>query len=456
MRFPSSVVVAFVSVTIAAAAILARLHPLGTWATTLPLSMTKTNRFAGFINVRDLGACGNGICDDTRAIQVAVDQLCMPTNGHCRGNGGVVYLPGGTYRISAPIRLYSDIILEGDGISASKIVKVNNSLGTLGPVRAGSGMGRGPQSCGGGPCVDDFRVDAIVQVVYDATASTAYAYRWSIRDISLFGAGQKGTAFGIFSPRSAQFEIRNVYIYTNCPHGDPYECGALQSHGFYTRDSWMYHIANVTVDSAAFGFMHGDDGSHLGSGTTAAYDNVWAVNVGYAGFFFYGLTTGSLRAISVDHYNVPKADLSKTAEIFAAYTFSSCNGIIMSGVDLEDIGGQILFASASHGLEVSGLRSLRQTGFRSKKTAATLFLDAGTTVDLSGSSFDKISSPAAFHNIVLQGGSVLYSRNSILPYGGNSFTSYQAGSAKIEENATGISFTSANGRRKLLSAPIKE
>ena len=50
-------------------------------------------------NVKDFGALGNNSNDDTTAIQAAINSLL---NGSV-GDGGVVYLPPGVYRISAPL-----------------------------------------------------------------------------------------------------------------------------------------------------------------------------------------------------------------------------------------------------------------------------------------------------------------------------------------------------------------
>ena len=50
-------------------------------------------------NVKDFGALGDNATDDTAAIQAAINSLL---NGSV-GDGGVVYLPPGVYRISAPI-----------------------------------------------------------------------------------------------------------------------------------------------------------------------------------------------------------------------------------------------------------------------------------------------------------------------------------------------------------------
>ncbi|RMG91313.1 MAG: hypothetical protein D6706_18360, partial [Chloroflexi bacterium] len=63
--------------------------------------------FTGAVNAHWFGAKGDGVADDTAAIQAAINYL--------QTTGGVVYLPEGTYIISASLSLYSGITLKGDG-----------------------------------------------------------------------------------------------------------------------------------------------------------------------------------------------------------------------------------------------------------------------------------------------------------------------------------------------------
>ncbi len=55
-------------------------------------------RDAGYVNVRDVGACGDGVHDDTDAIQKAMDSVAGPKTM------GWVYFPKGTYLVSRQLR----------------------------------------------------------------------------------------------------------------------------------------------------------------------------------------------------------------------------------------------------------------------------------------------------------------------------------------------------------------
>jgi hypothetical protein len=64
----------------------------------------------GIYNVRDYGACGNGVGDDTTAIQSAIAAAQQSAYG------GVVYLPVGQYVVTAPLVISrSDILILGSG-----------------------------------------------------------------------------------------------------------------------------------------------------------------------------------------------------------------------------------------------------------------------------------------------------------------------------------------------------
>lgn len=87
---------------------------------------------ATVFNVRDYGAAGNGITDDTLAIRKAIAAATAA------GTGSQVRLPAGTYRYSDNI-WYSGLEVYGDGIDATRVVAANAAqsawfIGGTGPV----------------------------------------------------------------------------------------------------------------------------------------------------------------------------------------------------------------------------------------------------------------------------------------------------------------------------------
>lgn len=73
-----------------------------------------------FINAKAYGATGNGTTDDTTAIQNAIAAL--------PANGGTVFLPPGTYKISATIAITADQRLIGAGTGATTITASTDIL----------------------------------------------------------------------------------------------------------------------------------------------------------------------------------------------------------------------------------------------------------------------------------------------------------------------------------------
>jgi hypothetical protein len=88
---------------------------LGNTARTMPA------RLSDFQNVKDYGAVGNGIADDTAAINSAIRAL---TSGWSNGLCGTIYFPPGNYLVSSPLLIDTyqgnhSIIMQGDGQSSS-------------------------------------------------------------------------------------------------------------------------------------------------------------------------------------------------------------------------------------------------------------------------------------------------------------------------------------------------
>jgi hypothetical protein len=100
------------------------------------VARTLANRFADVVNVKDFGAVGNGVADDTLAIQAAIN-FCASRNG------GYVNIPSGVYKISNTISITtSNIKIIGNGgdflhdagigtDGATKIIWAGSSGGTM-------------------------------------------------------------------------------------------------------------------------------------------------------------------------------------------------------------------------------------------------------------------------------------------------------------------------------------
>jgi len=132
------------------------------------------------VHVDAMGARGDGIADDTGAIQAAIDRV-QETTGH-----GVVFVPEGRYRITRTLNVWPSIRLAGYGVRRPALVLADNTAGYLDPgaenymvffagARPGAAAGRGGPAGGRPP---------------DASPGTFYSAMTNI-DIEI-GAGNAG------------------------------------------------------------------------------------------------------------------------------------------------------------------------------------------------------------------------------------------------------------------------
>ena len=80
-----------------------------------------TTEVEGVFNVLDFGAVGDGVEDDTAAIQQALDAAVAFRGAARTGRGGVAYVPTGHYLVTRPLVCKSDVTLRGEGMRVSQI-----------------------------------------------------------------------------------------------------------------------------------------------------------------------------------------------------------------------------------------------------------------------------------------------------------------------------------------------
>ena len=96
-----------------------------------PVTRSFVQKWDDFVNVRDFGATGNGIDDDTAAINRAIQQIyktgVAETNLAARRT---IYFPGGTYLISDQILIPPYARLIGEGINSTVVKQTQGNKST--------------------------------------------------------------------------------------------------------------------------------------------------------------------------------------------------------------------------------------------------------------------------------------------------------------------------------------
>ena len=77
------------------------------WSDPLKLTVAAKPAARRIVNARDLGAKGDGLTDDTAALEAAFKQAAP---------GGTLLLPTGTYALSKTLEIPDDIVLQGSGM----------------------------------------------------------------------------------------------------------------------------------------------------------------------------------------------------------------------------------------------------------------------------------------------------------------------------------------------------
>lgn len=85
-----------------------------------------------YANVKEYGATGDGVTDDTSAIQLAINSLAntQAFGGDPGKAGGILLFPKGNYRISSSLNINLGIVVRGNGTETSVITPLPSFVGT--------------------------------------------------------------------------------------------------------------------------------------------------------------------------------------------------------------------------------------------------------------------------------------------------------------------------------------
>lgn len=218
-------------------------------------------------SVLSFGAIGDGVNDDTAAIQAAIDassSVFFPT-------------PAAFYKITSPIYLSSGKSIFGPSGTLVRIVKTTNTLGS------GSNT-YGAQT-------DSYAKDAVLIVRH---ADNAYATYVNVQNLDF--SSTVNCDYVIYAPRMYVGGFSNVNIGVT---------GGL--YGFVTHDTFMFTMDSIQIAGnnsnvvGSVGFWWDDqlDGS---SGTSVSFNRCWVRDGLETAYKFRGLIYSSLVACGADKY----------------------------------------------------------------------------------------------------------------------------------------------------------
>jgi hypothetical protein len=226
---------------------------------------TVQDKFAQTVSVKDFGAVGNGIADDTAEIQAAIDAF---------SGGGVVYLSKGTYRVTAQIVVKDYVTLRGEGYATEN----GTGAGFRGPtciLRDFTGANATVALNGNGSGIDMIDVDGDSKGTGDQVQF--WGSRAQIGSVSTRNSGGDGVRIGKteVGPTSINGNFWKISYLVTC--GNAANGLRVDSTNSTTEASYPLGVANAQVGYAELidARSNGEDGVQVGN----SGDNVFA-NIG--------------------------------------------------------------------------------------------------------------------------------------------------------------------------------
>lgn len=219
-----------------------------------------TRMYEGQINVKWFGAYGDGIADDTKAIQKAINSVSnlYPKINISGGNwqgGGVIYFPKGKYNITSTLFIRDCISLIGESRTATQIHCINPII-------------------------------AISNIVGQRGQETLMSNTFAIKNM-LISQGSLELQ-GAYNSEIDNCTIMNL--------------SGAASNGIIIRLSVALKISNTKIYNASGSGILFEDTAGSGPSTTVLFDNIW-ITYCNVGMTLNGNTGGSHEIITSNIVN---------------------------------------------------------------------------------------------------------------------------------------------------------
>lgn len=327
----------------------------------------KVNKGELVVNVKDFGARGDGIADDTAAINAAINSLPTGTIG-----GGTVFLPTGHYKVSSSILLKSGVTLIGASSRSSRITTSTSDIYLLLINAAqqtsvkdlmfdGGGISYGIRITGSNGCkIENLWMDSL---------KVAFASEGSLF-LSFDNVKIMGTALGYsFYTGSNVINMKNCYSVTTQQAITWENSSTLDVSGCSFEGKGVVRLLNVqgaSFDGNYWEGMHEDADiwTFVEIGGTSGSNNsdaAYAKGISFTGNYFlikarYGISLRSCEGVNItgNYFGTSLAGID-------VYSFENTPKrdihIANNSYDIDNLGHDITKAIAYNGGEADNLKS---------------------------------------------------------------------------------------------------
>jgi Pectate lyase superfamily protein len=328
-------------------------------------------------NVKDYGAIGDGVNDDSIPIQFCLD------------NFNTIFIPKGNFYIKKSLKVVSNKNIKGFSKKETFLYREPVIKTDFGNVTSISGV------------VDNYNVNSVFTMLAPANSWNLGS---EISDLTLISASTTPVDYGFYAPRMGKFTIRNIDM-------------SYINYGYLSYDSYLgiFQKVDQNFGKTLIGLLK--DSSGFGGGTTMNLSDLscgGSENIPDSlGYDINGLSYSSFTHCSVDGHQM-------------AFKFENCRGITMSGCGMELI-NIIATTTPSAAISINaseivfnGFRAFGVYGANNAVESSYLLIYSNSRVVFNSCFFYEINpiNGTQTRNYKLYFGARVISNNTILPSGG--------------------------------------